>query len=237
MGTGCISTYLIMKNSLPNFGNDIKIKSSKQFVLPVKFNKINDFKYKFFNSLPIFQLNLIKNKDYSLYSQIYNLNPNIINYFFPKVVNYKSYFFLLNLLKNYGFSYFNLGSEYSDSFIFDKNLNLKIYEKKYKVSNILNLETGIFKKSFLNNQFFHINIPIKMKSLSGNHFGSCFPMDKYRKNIYSSDLYGRIGQFKKISITDSSVFPELSARPPTLTILANSLRIVTEVSKLNFFNT
>ena len=75
-----------------------------------------------------------------------------------------------------------------------------------------------------------------MKPLSGNHFCSVFPMSKLKKKFLNSDRFGRIGNFKKVSITDSSIFPKLSARPPTLTILANSLRITKEVSKLKFFN-
>ena len=74
-----------------------------------------------------------------------------------------------------------------------------------------------------------------MKILSGNYYGSVFPMTNPKKSFYYSDIFGRIGNFTKISITDTSIFPKLSARPPTLTILANSLRIVKRVSENNFF--
>ena len=235
MGSGCISTYLIMKNSLPNFNDDIKIKSTKQFVMPVRLFNVVDFNKKFYNMLPFMQLNLTKNYDYSIYSQIYNFNSNIINFFLPKIRIFEKYISLFKFFKNFGISYFNLGSNYSDTFTIDKNFNLKLYEKKYKVSEILGKESEIFNKKLLNNQFFHMNFPIKMKPLSGNHFGACFPMQLKKKKFYYSDLYGRIGNFKKISITDSSIFPQLSARPPTFTILANALRIISEVSKLNFF--
>ena len=105
-----------------------------------------------------------------------------------------------------------------------------------KISEILNMCRDLFDKNLFDRQFFHYKIPLKMKPLSGNYFGSVFPMCKIKKNFFNSDRFGRIGNFKKISITDSSIFPKLSARPPTLTVLANSLRISKEVSKLNFFN-
>ena len=104
------------------------------------------------------------------------------------------------------------------------------------MSEILNICQNFFDKNLLSGQFFHYKIPIKMKPLSGNYFGSVFPMTKFKKSFFNSDRFGRIGNFKKISITDSSIFTKLSAMPPTLTILANSLRITKEVHKLNFFN-
>jgi len=181
-------------------------------------------------------MNLEKFDHYSIYSQIYNLNPTIINYFLPRLTNFNKYYFFLQILKNYGISYFNLGSNLTDQFIIDEKNKLKIYETKYKISDILNICDDLFNKNLLDGQFFHYKMAIKMKPLSGNHFGSVFPMSNSKKSFFNSDRLGRIGNFKKISITDSSIFPKLSARPPTLTILANSLRITQEVTKLNFFN-
>ena len=234
-GCGAISSYLILKNSFPNFDKKIKIKSSKKIVVPVKFKNLNNFNKKFFNTFPIMQLNDLQNQNLSIYSQIYNLNPNIINYFFPKINNFKKYLFLISFFKNFGFSYFGLGSNFSDEFTIDDKNNVKIYEKKYNFSKVVESLKPIFSKGFANSQIMHINFPIKMKTLSGNHFGSIFPMQKERKKFFDSDILGRIGNFKKISIIDSSVFTSLPARPPTLTVMANSLRISTETRKNNFF--
>jgi hypothetical protein len=236
LGCGTISTYLVMKNSIANFDKSLKIKTTKQIVMPVKFKNLMDFKNKFFNAFPIFQMNVEKFGNCSIYTQISNLNTTIVNYFFPKLKNFKRYYFFLQLFKNYGLSYSNLGNNFCDQFIIDDQNNLKVYETKYKMSEILNIYQNLFDKNLLNGQFFHYKIPIKMKPLSGNYFGSVFPMSKFKKSFFNSDRFGRIGNFKKISITDSSIFTKLSAMPPTLTILANSLRITKEVHKLNFFN-
>jgi len=235
LGSGPISTYKIMKNSIPDLDKDISIKTTKQFVLPVKLSNLTDFSSKFYNTLPIFQLNIESHEKYSLYSQIYNLNPNIINFFLPKIKNYQKYFFLFNFFKNFGFSYFNLGSAYTDKFIINDNSEIELTEFKYKIKDVLKGCDLIFDRDNFKNELLHYKFPIKMKPLSGNHFGSTFPMSFNDKKKFSSDIYGRVGVFKHISITDSSTFPFLSARPPTYTILANSLRIVTEVSKMNFF--
>ena len=235
LGCGAISTYLILKNSIKNFDNNIKIKSTKQFVLPVKFYAMQDFKYKFFNKAPIFQLNFFDKSSFSLYSQIYNLNPNIVNFLLRGIKDFNKYFFFLNFFKNIGFSYFNMGSDYVDQFIIDEKLNVKLFENKLNISKILSYYKFIFDKNLFKKQFYHYNIPYRMSPLGGNHYGSTFPMSDSKKSFFSSDVLGRVGDFKRISITDSSIFPKLSARPPTFTILANSIRIVKEVCKLNFF--
>lgn len=235
LGCGAISTYLIIKNSIKIFDKSIKIKTPKQIVMPVKFNKLKNFRNRFFNSFPIFKINLKRSNDYSIHTQVSNLNPTIINYFFPKIRNFKRYFFLLQFFKNYGLSYSNLGNNFCDQFVIDDQNNLKIYENKIKMYEFLNLYNELFEKNVFNGQFFHYKIPIKMKPLSGNYFGSVFPMSSNKNNFFSSDRFGRICDFKKISITDSSIFTKLPAIPPTLTILANSLRITTEVHKSNFF--
>ena len=133
-----------------------------------------------------------------------------------------------------GFSYFVLGSDYCDSFYYDDKNNLHLEKNKYNISDVLKKLSVLFDKSLLDDQFFHYNFPIKMKSLSGNYYGSTFPMSSSKKD-YSSDRFGRISNFSRVSVTDASIFTNLSARPPTLTILANSLRIVKEVLKTNFF--
>ena len=111
-----------------------------------------------------------------------------------------------------------------------------MYEKKVDLKSALSNFKGIFDKNFLNNQIRHLNIPFKRGKLIGSHFGAAFPMRESKKNFFDSDLYGRISNFKKISIIDSSIFPELPAKPPTLTIMANSLRIVDKVFKNKFFH-
>ena len=237
LGCGTISSYLIIKNSFKKFDNSCKIKSSKKIVFPVKFKNIENFKKRFFNTFPLIQINQLDERKFSIYSQIYNLNPNIINFVFPKLKNLEKYIFLIKFFKNYGFSYFSLGSNYSDEFEIDNNNNIKVYKKKYKAKEIVSYYHSLFDKNFLDGQIVHFNLPIKIKSLSGNHFGSSFPMTERKKNFFDSDILGRVGNFKKISITDSSIFSSLSSCPPTLTILANSLRITKEVFKKKFFIT
>ena len=51
--------------------------------------------------------------------------------------------------------------------------------------------------------------------------------EKYEK--YKTSINGNPFGSSRCSIIDSSIFPTLSARPPTLTIMANSLRITQNI--------
>jgi len=65
---------------------------------------------------------------------------------------------------------------------------------------------------------------------SSMHFGSSFPYSKSNQNkTRYSDEYGRVGGLQNVHIVDSSILPDAIVGPPTLTIMANSMRIVRKV--------
>jgi len=67
----------------------------------------------------------------------------------------------------------------------------------------------------------------RANSFVSMHFSSSFAKNtNFRENC--TDREGRIGGTFNIHIVDGSVLPEVIVGPPTLTIMANSLRIVDE---------
>jgi choline dehydrogenase-like flavoprotein len=65
---------------------------------------------------------------------------------------------------------------------------------------------------------------------SSMHFGSSFPpgsVSDSQANV--SDEYGRVYGMQRIHLIDGSVLPNVIVGPPTLTIMANSMRIVRRV--------
>ena len=65
---------------------------------------------------------------------------------------------------------------------------------------------------------------------SSMHFGSSFPYSKSTQNkTRFSDEFGRVGGLQNVHIVDSSILPDAIVGPPTLTIMANSMRIVRKV--------
>ena len=67
---------------------------------------------------------------------------------------------------------------------------------------------------------------------SSMHFGSSFPFsEKPQNRNKTSDEYGRVFDLQNVHIVDASILPDTIVGPPTLTIMANSMRIVRKVVK------
>jgi choline dehydrogenase-like flavoprotein len=65
---------------------------------------------------------------------------------------------------------------------------------------------------------------------SGVHVGGSFPM-RVRPSGLESDVLGRPVGFERVHAVDATVFPTVPAAPPTLTIMANALRIASEAAR------
>lgn len=59
------------------------------------------------------------------------------------------------------------------------------------------------------------------------HFGGTFPHSARPAGDFSSDVLGRVGPWRRIHLTDASVFPTVAATTYTLTAMANAHRIAT----------
>jgi choline dehydrogenase-like flavoprotein len=62
---------------------------------------------------------------------------------------------------------------------------------------------------------------------SGVHVGGSFPM-RQQPREFESDRLGRPTGFERLHVVDATTFPTLPAAPPTLTIMANAIRIASE---------
>ena len=239
LGCGSASTLKLIQNSLNIFDKNLRLKNNKKIVFPVYFNqreKIKNNIKNFNNIYPIFQLNFRSKNLGNVYSQISNLNITLFKYFFPNLSNSNFFRNISSFFNKFGFSYLSLDPKYGDEFTFDKNGEIIVFRKNYSKNYLLKNLNDLFKNNILNSEIKHIKFPFFRNSLSGNHFGSVFPMKEIKKEKFESDIFGRTAEFKKISILDSSIFTTLSSKPPTLTIMANSYRIVNSVLTKNFFN-
>ena len=80
-------------------------------------------------------------------------------------------------------------------------------------------KSGIFIIPIISKKFFYGK---------SNHYGSQFA-HKNIKDEFSSDRLGRIFDLENVHILDSSVLPVLNVGPLTVTIIANSYRIIEEI--------
>jgi choline dehydrogenase-like flavoprotein len=53
---------------------------------------------------------------------------------------------------------------------------------------------------------------------------------RQRPREFESDLLGRPYRFERLHLVDATAFPTLPAAPPTLTIMANAMRIASEAT-------
>ncbi len=238
LGCGSPSTLKLIQNSQNYFEKSLTLKNNKKIVYPILFNhknKIENPIENFNNIYPIFQINYYSRELGKIYSQISNFNITLLKFLIPKIENSKNIYKFLNIFRRIGFAYTSLDSKYGDKFNFDKNGKAVIYKTKINKHILKKNLSGLFKDNLIKKYFSYINFPIFRNELSGNHFGSSFPMKKDKSDFFDSDTYGRTCNYNKISILDSSIFTTLPAKPPTYTIMANSLRIVENVEKENFF--
>ena len=63
----------------------------------------------------------------------------------------------------------------------------------------------------------------------GFHTGGSFPM-RASPGEFETNVMGTLGDFRRVHIVDSSVFPSITASTITLTAMANAHRIATEIS-------
>jgi hypothetical protein len=73
-------------------------------------------------------------------------------------------------------------------------------------------------------------IPMLSLSPAGKsyHWGGSFPHTADRSTVFSSDILGRVGDWKRTHLVDASVWPTVPATTYGLTAMANSHRIASE---------
>ena len=234
LGSGALATYKILYNSIKFEPRLVTLKTQKKLLTPILFKKFKPKKENYYFTNPLFQLNINK-ANISIYAQIYNFNINILKHLFPKMKKYEfgklTYFFL----KKFGFAYFTFGSNLCSDF-YIKDDTIIINNNKNNVAKILENNNFLYNYEFSNGLFKLLKLNFNRNSLSGNHFGASFPMSK-EKGRFKTSINGRLHTVKRLSIIDSSVFSSLSAKPPTLTIMANSSRISENIIyKINHSN-
>lgn len=226
LGSGAIATYKILYNSIKFEPRFVTLKTQKKLLTPILFKRFKPKKENYYFTNPLFQLN-INNEMHSIYAQIYNFNINILKHLFPKIKNYEFGQLIYFCLKKFGFAYFTFGSNLCEEF-YIQNEKIIINNNNNDVAKILIDNSYLYNYEFSKGLFKLLKFNFNRNALSGNHFGASFPMSNERSR-YNTSINGRLHGIKRLSLIDSSIFSTLSAKPPTLTLMANSLRISTNI--------
>ena len=226
LGSGALATYKILYNSIKFEPRLVTLKTQKKLLTPILFKKFKPKNENYYFTNPLFQLSINK-ANISIYAQIYNFNINILKTLFPKIKKHEfgklAYFFL----KKFGFAYFTFGSSLCEEF-YIQNEKIIINNNNNNVVKILKNNSYLYNYEFSNGLFKLLEFNFNRNALSGNHFGASFPMSK-EKAKFNTSINGRLYGIKRLSIIDTSIFSTLSAKPPTLTLMANSSRISTNI--------
>lgn len=218
LGAGAISTNTIVNNSTHAY---TKITANKKFI-SFGFFKKQLIPLGAINTFPVFQgFFLNKRKECIIYLQIYSLSQiicQLLGSFFYRFVPFK--FILNKITVVYGsFNYKN-----SPIFSLDKFNKIQSLKENNSKSKLRNLVSKALRKNYLFNLLPSIFF---LPNLAGNHFGSSFPMSRYKKN--HTTQFGELKNLPGVSIIDTSSFSDMSAVPPTLNLMCHSYSIVNNV--------
>lgn len=222
LATGAIQTAKIILNS------QSKIKSVKFYETKLIASLWGSF-FSLFHKIKknsYCGMYLTKIKKPFFHTQFYFVNENLLNKIFNKI-GFKERLIkkIFILLQNYLFftlSY--IDQSYSNTLILKKIKNkylFKYHDAKLKFINHINYS---IRNLFINKiiKIFSLN---KKKFGYGYHYGSSFPYSA-KKKLMTSDLYGRVGNFRNTHIIDSSVLFRIPISTITYSVMANAARIV-----------
>jgi len=237
LGAGVLSTAKIMLNSLCKFDEKILMLDSQYLMIPaLLLDNCEDIKKEKLHTLAqlFFGIQDDKLTPKRIHFQLYTYNSMINDLFERKFRRLYPHFedliekkFLGRLIAIQGF--LPSVDSHSAQIWLDKKTNQ--LESKLIInrnSKILfqKIQKYLFKNS-LNTGF----LPFPFTSSLGNfgrsfHTGGTFPMTASEKLTFNqSDIYGRVADFERIHIVDSSVFPSIPSGAITLSIMANASRI------------
>ena len=245
LAAGCLNSTKIIVNSIKELNNqDIIIKQNDNYIVPFFLKNIRSLPLTFEKNT-LSQLSLVirdkKIEEHGVYFQTYEFSDIVLfnlfrrlpyNNFFHKIIKN------LPLLNKILFAQFWFDSQDSDNLLMrcsnglfslniekDKNITTNILKKIIaKLNKNNNLEVRFL--SFLGKKF---------QAGGSYHLGSSFQMKK-NNDLFSTDIFGRPYNFKKISVVDSSILPSLPSNSHTFLTMANCYRITDNLINKNFFS-
>ena len=225
LGCGPINTSKIIMESFDI--DNLEIKTCDMVSLPYFTFKFGSPKNHSFADI----FTYFKKEKVEFFLQIYGFSKSLVTLAsnvlpITKILKYLP----SSLFSNFGGIFLYVNQNYSTTLNIHKDENSKFNIYKKEITNPFPLNTfkklktllkksGIFIIPFISKKFFYGK---------SNHYGSQFA-HKNIKDEFSSDRLGRIFDLENVHILDSSVLPVLNVGPLTVTIIANSYRIIEEI--------
>jgi len=236
LAAGVLSSTRILLSSLEAFDHSLELKHSEYFIMPLlRYKKTKGVTTEELHTLAqayieIMDESISKNM---VHLQVYGYNDlylklvkSVLGPFTPIFADE----ILGRLLIIQGYLHSNISSSIKVSL--EKGDNGRLLVEGLKKPEANKAVEKIARKLFVNRKYLKA-IPIpRMWRIGlpgdGNHSGGSFPM-KEKPKEFETDKLGRPYGFERLHVVDSTIFPSIPATTITLTIMANSHRIVSEI--------
>jgi len=241
LAAGALSSTRIFMNSSEIYGHEIQMLTTQGFVLPILRLQHTPFRWPNTNTLTgmFLELKLPHFSRHWIHCQVSQANELVLQ----KMGFDEHSKALLNRLKRRALGHLMIalcnfhsrdaahyGLTLSRSQTGETSLQVKAYASKTypaiskatgrRLTRLL-LPTGSIPLMFLKHG--------SNKRPMGWHFGGSMPMKNQPSQQWETDIYGTPRDWKRLSIVDSSVFPDLPGTTVALLAMANSQRIASEV--------
>lgn len=240
IGCGAVNSTALMIRSLNLYGTEIKLKDSQYFLTPYirPFDNSGDVTSEGLHTLSQVAIEILNEKvcPKSIHMLFYTYNDmyfraleSLFGKLFPVVKPFMSQV-LRRLIIMQGYLHSDFSGQVGvrlQKTVGSDELYLTGYQNPLtqlfvnKIHNYL-IRNSVTFKGFPVTFMSHVGEPGK-----SYHLGGSFPMNLSSTDL-SSDLLGRVQNFKNIHLVDSTVFPNIPAQNSTLTAMANAYRISEE---------
>ena len=231
VATGCLSSTFIASKLLGR--DEFRIKNSTLRVFPlIWFGKKSAYPSK--NTYPQIYFDFKKANNFTVRTQLYLLNSNLINSISLSKIFKKILTFVNVLLKNrlcilFVYSHSN-NSTFYDFKINMKRINLERIHKIRTLDHWYVFNKFLF--SFTNIFFLPIPFFKKFNNYGSFHLGSSEigPTESMVEKVEFNE-HGQLLKYSNLLFIDSSVMPDIPSGPVTMTSMALALKIISRIVK------
>jgi len=228
LAAGALSTSVLISRFINT--NSFTIKDSQLQAFPIFWLGKNS-KSKSTNTYPQIFFD-IKNEDYTIRTQLYSLNSNLINSIasnqkiLKKFLKFFSSVFTNRIFINFVYSHSNNSPFYNFELNQNKILIKKIIKKR---NNDLFKVFRAFISSFFQTKLLPIPFTKKFRTYGSFHMGGSFQIGKLLNNKFKIPKTGQVKNNSNIHIIDSTTLKTIPSGPITFTAMANALKIIDEI--------
>lgn len=231
LGAGAINTARIMLQSTQQFGNSLTMADSQKFIIPIlAWQNTPDTLPLTYPTLPALFLDQQIDQHWA-HLQISGMNNYILEKLGldPWQTDSRKHHLLRPLINRLLVGWGGLHSDHSGKFAItlksDQSLHVTAIPHPRQKNMVKRTARAYAKLNWKLGVFFITPAIQHMPPGAGHHYGATFPMRSTPTAPHHTNTWGQLTGWQRLSLIDSSIFPEIPATTLGLTIMANAHRI------------